>query len=102
PMEATPLVGELLTTDLPVTLRARMLFRLDLHILSDHVVDRRTFLADLAEVNTALRALPERPGLARLRAEGLALEAALRWADSKDGSALLAEAIELDAREPAR
>jgi DNA-binding CsgD family transcriptional regulator len=97
--EASILAGELDAADLPVELRADAVITAEI----DGLLERSDAeaLASLRRVNSALAARPDRPGLARLRAAGLALEAMRTSFAGGSPNPALAQAIELDRREPA-
>jgi DNA-binding CsgD family transcriptional regulator len=97
---AAELARELDAADLAPELRAEAVITAGLDDLLDGSGGRR--LPSLHEVNEELATRPDRPGLARLRAAGLALEAMRTIFAGGSPDAVLAQAIELDRREPAR
>jgi DNA-binding CsgD family transcriptional regulator len=98
--ESSALARELDAADLPVELWAEAVIAAELDLLLDR--SEADLLASLRQVNSDLAALPDRPGLARLRAAGLALEAMRTVFAGGSPDPALAQAIELDRREPAR
>jgi DNA-binding CsgD family transcriptional regulator len=97
--EASTLARELDAADLPVELWANAVITAEI----DGLLGRSDAeaLSSLRRANRALAARPDRPGLARLRAAGLALEAMRTIFAGGSPDPALAQAIELDRREPA-